>query len=208
MLDAPGFLDRLSSADPVPGGGSVAALQAAMAASLLVMVANLTLGRAKLSHVHAEAEGFRTEAVRLRDRAVELAEEDVAAYEGVSRVLALPRGTDAERDERRRRMQEALKAASVPPAETMRVAARILEVAAEMVRIGNPSAVSDVGTAALAARAAFHAARLNVEINMAGVRDPSWVSSMRAQLSDFEGIDQLEQRTLQATERSIRGEDA
>jgi formiminotetrahydrofolate cyclodeaminase len=48
MSDLRGFLEQLSSGDPVPGGGSVAALQTAMAAALIAMVANLTLGRKKI----------------------------------------------------------------------------------------------------------------------------------------------------------------
>ena len=39
------FLDRTASSDPVPGGGSISALAAASAASLVEMVANLTADR-------------------------------------------------------------------------------------------------------------------------------------------------------------------
>src|SRR5207245_10438542 len=46
------LLDRLSSSDPVPGGGSAAALAGAMGASLVSLVAALTAGRAE----HAESD--------------------------------------------------------------------------------------------------------------------------------------------------------
>ena len=36
------FLSKVSGSDPVPGGGSISALNAAIAASLTAMVANLT----------------------------------------------------------------------------------------------------------------------------------------------------------------------
>lgn len=39
------FLDRVSSNDPVPGGGSVAALAGALASALGTMVARLTIGK-------------------------------------------------------------------------------------------------------------------------------------------------------------------
>ena len=37
------FLDKTASGEPVPGGGSAAALSAAVAAGLVEMVANLTI---------------------------------------------------------------------------------------------------------------------------------------------------------------------
>lgn len=39
------FLNKLAGSDPVPGGGSVAALNGALASALAAMVANLTLGK-------------------------------------------------------------------------------------------------------------------------------------------------------------------
>lgn len=39
------FLDKVAGSDPVPGGGSVAALSGALASALATMVANLTIGK-------------------------------------------------------------------------------------------------------------------------------------------------------------------
>ena len=39
------FLDKVSGNDPVPGGGSIAALNGSIAASLAAMVAGLTIGK-------------------------------------------------------------------------------------------------------------------------------------------------------------------
>ena len=46
------FIDKVISNDPVPGGGSVSALNGALAASLAAIVANLTLGRKKYVKVN------------------------------------------------------------------------------------------------------------------------------------------------------------
>ncbi|MBV9279136.1 MAG: cyclodeaminase/cyclohydrolase family protein, partial [Chloroflexi bacterium] len=45
MADFREFLGELAAGTPVPGGGSVAALETAMGAALVAMVAGLTVGR-------------------------------------------------------------------------------------------------------------------------------------------------------------------
>jgi len=189
VTDLDEFLEQLSSASPVPGGGSVAALQCALGASLLVMVANLTLGRKRYAEVEERASSIREEALALRSRAVRLADEDVEAYGRVAGVLDLPRDTDFQKSERRERMQAALKGAVEPPLATMSAAARILELAADLMVIGNQSAISDVGTAAGAARAGFEAALLNLEINLASISDTEWVENVRAEVAAFPRVE-------------------
>ena len=49
------FLDELASGAPTPGGGSVAALSAALAAGLLTMVCDLTIGKKQYAAFEAEA---------------------------------------------------------------------------------------------------------------------------------------------------------
>jgi len=48
------FIDKVTGNDPVPGGGSVSALNGSLAASLAAMVANLTVGRKKYAEVNDE----------------------------------------------------------------------------------------------------------------------------------------------------------
>lgn len=185
MTDLDEFMERLSSADPVPGGGSVAALECAMGAALLAMVANLTVGRKRYADVEERAGQIRDEALGLRARALSLADEDAQAYGQVADVLTLPRDTEDQKTVRRDRMQRALQGAVAPPLETMSSASRVLDLATDLMTIGNRSAISDVGTAAGAARSSFDAARLNVEINLASIHDEVWVRRIRSKLNDF-----------------------
>lgn len=202
------FLDRLSSADPVPGGGSVAALQVAMSAALLMMVCRLTIGKKRYQTVQVRVEELSEHALKARDRAVELADDDAKAYGAVADVLSLPRNTDAEREYRRVLMQQALQGAVDPPLATMRVAADVIDIARELVSIGNSSAVSDVGSAALAARAGYWAARLNVDINLAAIDDAEWAAGIRESLMNIPVPDEAEQEITEATRAVIRGEGA
>ena len=56
-LPAPELIERMATGDPIPGGGSAAALAGAMGAGLLRMVVALTSGRPAA----AEDEGELTE---------------------------------------------------------------------------------------------------------------------------------------------------
>ena len=66
------YLDRLASAEPEPGGGSVAALVAALGAALVTMVTNLTRGKEKYADVQEAVAEIRAGAERLRGELEEL----------------------------------------------------------------------------------------------------------------------------------------
>ena len=160
------LLDRLSSSDPVPGGGSAAALAGAMGASLVSMVAALTVGRAEYAEVDAIVREIGEAASSLRDELIQLAERDSDAYQAVVTARRLPRESDEQRSARARAMSSAVVQAAEVPLRTARVARQALELAGRIAPIGNRNAVSDAGVAALLAAAAIRGAILNVRINL------------------------------------------
>lgn len=176
------FLDGLASGDPVPGGGSAAALQLAMAAALISMVARLTLGRKRFAeqaeHVRSILE--RSEAIRVAAQQLQRADE--TAYAAVAAAQKLPRIDEHAAAARRAAIQHALKEAIVPPRDIMHLAAQVVALAQELLPIGNPAASSDVGVAAAAAAAAYTAGHLNVEINLAYIDDPFYIAAARQNL--------------------------
>jgi len=103
-------------------------------------------------------------------------------------------------------MQAALKGAVGPPLATMKSARDAMRLAAELAAIGNPSAISDVGSAALALDAGYYAAKLNVEINLAAIRDEHFVAEIRGQMPDDGDIDTGRRNTVDMVLKSIRGE--
>jgi formiminotetrahydrofolate cyclodeaminase len=206
VQDFGAFLEALASDLPVPGGGSVAAYEVAMGAALVAMVANLTLGRKRYEDVRERAIAVRDRARALCDQARSLSDADIEAYGRVAEAMALARVTDEEKSIRRERMQAALKAAVVPPLQTMRTALEVMSLARDLVDFGNVSAISDVGCAALATRAGYHAGRLNVEINLASIKDEDWVREFGKQVSGLSDPDRLEREIMERVEAIIHSQ--
>jgi methenyltetrahydrofolate cyclohydrolase len=206
MADIPTFLDDLASGEPIPGGGSVAALEVAMAAALLAMVSNLTIGRKKYADVQDRAQAVLEEASKLRSRSTALIDEDAQAYGRVAEALSLPRDTEESKQRRGRTVQAALKGAVAPPLETMRLASRAASLAESLVAFGNSSAASDVGTAAATALAAYRSAELNVQINLASIRDSEWSEEMRREVNGLQDPAETTARVLDRVRVIVAGE--
>jgi formiminotetrahydrofolate cyclodeaminase len=174
------FLERLSAATPTPGGGSAAALTASVAASLVAMVAALTLSSKKSKEqegpeLAAQMGAILEEARQLRDRLLVLTETDAAAFERVMAAYKLPKAGEAEKAQRERAIQAALKRATEIPYEVALCARRVLELAEIVALKGLKSALSDVSAGVYLAEAALQAALLNVEINLKSIKDEGLV---------------------------------
>lgn len=166
-----GFLSRVASPEPTPGGGSVAAHAGALAAALAQMVSGLTVGRKKYAGVEQEMKRIALEAAALRRQLVTLVERDAASYERVRAAYQLPKDTDDQQAERATAIREALLHAAEVPLETARVAVSVAALAAALGERGNTNAVSDACVAALLSEAAGKGAVLNVRINVAALDD-------------------------------------
>ena len=193
LLDKPvrQFLDDLASGAPTPGGGSVAALSAALAAGLLTMVCDLTIGKKQYAEFEDDARGLRQRAEAQRADLQALAQADVEVFGHLSAAYKLPRVTDADAASRRAAIQKVTRQATEVPLRIARAASALLPLCAPLARHGNRSAVSDVGVAVLLVQAAVPAALLNVEINLAVLEDQIFVRQARAQAEDLTiGLDE------------------
>jgi len=158
--------ERLASSDPVPGGGSAAALAGALGAALVAMVAELTIGRPEYAEVEVLVRELAIDARRQADALLDLAQEDAVAYDAVVRARRLPKDSLAEREVRAAALRGAMVGAADVPLRTAGVAAEVLDLAQRIAPIGNRNAVSDAGVAAQLAAAALRGAILNVRINL------------------------------------------
>jgi methenyltetrahydrofolate cyclohydrolase len=198
------FLDQLAERVPAPGGGAASALQAAQGAALLGMVARYTTGEK-----YAEHEGtigrIITEVDELRAIALRLAEADVDAFRAVTDAYRLPQSTEEERTSRSAAVSQALANAAWPPAQVISVAGMVVDLAEALVVIGNRNVLSDVAAAAESARAAAATARVNVEVNLAGITDEQTSLEMIAETGKADAIITRADRITAAVRDQIRG---
>jgi formiminotetrahydrofolate cyclodeaminase len=156
------LLEAVAAPTPAPGAGTTSAWTAALAAGLVEMCAALTLSRGELAGVHGRMELVRERAAELRGVAVALGQVELVSYGPVLEERRRPR----EDPGRAAAVAAALSDAAKSPLEVARVSAELAELAAEVVRDGNPNVVGDAAAGAeLAAAACLAAARL-VRINL------------------------------------------
>jgi methenyltetrahydrofolate cyclohydrolase len=162
------FLDQLAERVPAPGGGAASALQAAQGAALLGMVARYTTGEKYAEHA-VTISRIITEVDELRTIALRLAEADTEAFGTVADAYRLPKSTEKEQAARSAAIAQALANAAWPPAQVINVAAMVVDLAEALAVIGNRNVLGDVAAAAESARSAVATARVNVEVNLAGI---------------------------------------
>ncbi len=161
----PTFLDQLAAGTPTPGGGSASAQTAAAGAALVAMVGRLTVGKKKYKAVEPQVWPIIERAEEIRRELEGLVSEDAEAFEAVMAARRLPKATEEQKAARQQAILEATRKAAQVPLRTARLAAEVLDLAAQIATIGNLNAITDAGTAAALARAALTGAALNVRIN-------------------------------------------
>lgn len=180
------FLAKTASNSPVPGGGSIAALSAAIAASLSEMVAHLTIGKKGYEALEEEMQGIAKDALQYRERLIRYIDKDSNAYNDVMAAFKLPKGTEQERNNREGAIQEALINATLVPLDVARDAFKIIELAGKVVKQGNKNAVTDAAVAVMMARTAALSALYNVKINLASIKDTNFVEEIREEIKHME----------------------
>lgn len=165
------FIEELSSASPVPGGGGACAAVGAFAAALGMMVANLTTGKKRYADVEDEIQECLSRLNKLKDRLIALTDQDAEAFEPLSRAYGLPKETEEERIRKERVMESALYEASIVPVRIMETIREVMQYLETLGEKGSRIAVSDAGTGILFAQAALEGASLNVFINTKLMKD-------------------------------------
>ena len=175
-----GFLDVLSSKEPVPGGGGASALAGALGNALGQMVANLTIGKKKYADVEAEIKELLGRMQKLQAAFVTLADRDAQVFAPLAQCYSLPSLTEEEKAYKEKVMEERLLDASFVPLEIMEHAVAMLGILEILGDKGSRLAVSDVGVGVQFIRASLLGAVMNVYINTKSMKNREKAEELNA----------------------------
>lgn len=191
------FIQETSSSSPAPGGGSIAALNAASSAALIEMVAHLTIGKEKYAVVEEEMKGVAAKAGELKNKFLALIDEDSNAFNKIMAAFKMPKDTEEAKKVRHEAIQEATKGAALVPFTVGKTADELFALAEAVIERGNSNAVTDGAVAAMNARAAVRGAFLNVKINLGSIKDEAFVADLQKKMAEIEdSVDAKEQALL------------
>ena len=172
------FLDKVAGNDPVPGGGSIAALGGALASALATMVTGLTIGKKGYEASEEVMQHAQTLTTRFQKEFIALIDKDI---------------------------QEATRHAALIPMEVARKALEVMPVIADIARLGNRNAITDACVAMMAARSAVLGALLNVRINLGVLKDKEFVLGLQAEADRMEQTAcRKEKELLDAVNQDLR----
>lgn len=166
-----GFLDVLSSKEPVPGGGGASALAGALGNALGQMVSNLTIGKKKYADVETQVLELLERMKEIQKQFITLADRDAEVFAPLAQCYSLPSATEEEKAYKTRIMEERLLDASYVPLEIMEKAVEMLGIMDILADKGSRMAVSDVGVGVQFIRTALLGAVMNVYINTKSMKD-------------------------------------
>lgn len=182
------FIEKLASKDAVPGGGSVAALNASLGTSLIEMVANLTIGKKKYLQVNDQMQKIIEQTKPARNDFLEDIQKDSQSFQNVLDCFKLPKTTEKEKEYRKERIQEAYKKAIEVPLNIAEKALELFDTVEFVVKNGNKNAESDGLVAAIMLRSSILSALLNVKINLSGIKDEEYREKMEKKVEFLEDM--------------------
>jgi glutamate formiminotransferase/formiminotetrahydrofolate cyclodeaminase len=179
------FLDAIAEPTATPGGGSVSAFAGALAAALGQMVAGLA--RKKKSQIlHVEKLSDHLDALRrIADEFTTAIDRDASSYDSVMAAFKLPNSTPKEIATRDAAIQAATKGAAEVPLEVARKSVDLRDRLVQLEAISPASMKSDLLVARLMAVAGANGALANVEINLDGLKEASYVAAMRSKVDEL-----------------------
>ncbi len=195
------FLNETASSSAAPGGGSVSALAASLAAALTSMVCHLTIGKKKYADVEDAMKDVLGKSEAMRMRMQQIIDEDTNAFDEVMKAFGLPKESDDDKASRAEAIQRATKKATLVPLGLVRACAELAGLVESVARCGNRNSRSDAGVAALMLSAAVRGAAMNVYINLGGIDDQEFVKDVR---KECEGTETAVTERCEAIAREVR----
>lgn len=187
-LSVKDFATELASSSPAPGGGTVAALNGVLGASLGIMASELTMEKTK--DLEPEKRKMLSELrdffVKTKEVLEGLAEEDTDAFNEVMAAYKMPKETDEEKDERRTQIRAANLHATKIPLSTAENCVDLSEKLAVLASNAKESVMSDCGVAIECSRTGALGAFMNVAINLPMIKDEQTNTELSNELKVLE----------------------
>lgn len=169
------FMGKLSSSEPVPGGGGASAVCASLAASLTSMVFNLTKNKKMFFEYDDNIKNIIEEksksADELRDEFIAYIEKDAEVFSKIIDCYKMPKNTPEEKNKRSKRLGETFEAAARVPDELAIKAEEVYDLIDLCCKYGNKNLISDAGCAAIMCSSAIESSVLNMSVNLSGIKD-------------------------------------
>lgn len=198
------FMNKLSSENAIPGGGSVAAMCGALAAALAAMVAN---GSANKKGWESQILFFSDFAEKFQKHIQDLLfliDEDALAYEKVMNAYRLSDISENDKVIKEVEIEKANQYAASVPLKVCRKCVEMKEDIFYIIDKGNPNAITDSGTALNCLLTAFHSALYNVKINLKNVNDKLFLVNINNEIQIMQSsIEVNVKEYLQKIENSI-----
>ena len=192
-----GFIDELASDSPAPGGGSVSALNGAIAAALTSMVGNLTIGKKKYADVEEEMREIVSRVSEIQKELLEAVDKDSDAFNVVFAAFKWPKETEEEKEARSAEIQRGTKIAADVPMRVAEKAAELMPLIEKVIMKGNQNSITDACCAMMACRYAVIGALLNVRINLGSIKDETFVKEHADRATELEKkVNETEQKIL------------
>jgi formiminotetrahydrofolate cyclodeaminase len=176
------FLLKANSSEPVPGGGSVAAVTGALASSMAQMVLNLTIGKEKYKQFEADCKRHLSSLEKAQKMMLQLMDEDIAAFGEYSKVRKLERDDPT----RPQKMLAAIQTCIAVPQEICAVALAMLDDMDKVKDKANLFLLSDLGVGAVLAAATVKAAAFNIKANLGSIKDAGEAAKLKEQIGHDE----------------------
>lgn len=189
------FIYDLSSESPSPGGGSVAALVAALAGSLNSMVYSLTVNKKSFEALDLDTQklilDFKEASGKFSSKSIVLMEEDRSAFNKLMDCYKLPKSTEEEKKIRNNEIIIKTLGALKAPYDIAKECYKFYDNIDIAVKYGNKMLLSDAACAAILLNSAIECAIVNVRINLGTLTNKNYVEKTEKELQELEMNSQI-----------------
>ena len=197
------YIVQAASEAPTPGGGSVAALAAALGSAMASMSANFTIGKKKYADFAEDCKKILEKAEKCRQLMLFAVDEDAVVFAKISEAYKLAKDSEDEKKTRQTAITLALKEAMSVPEKLLFVIADLAKELPVLAEKGYINLVSDTGVAACLLDAAARAAGLNVAINAKQLPDEIGKPALEKSRELLLEIKEICHNSLEIVERRI-----